>query len=130
MLITISYASRSLVNGDLGEIEKLRIVSQTNNKATLITGALYHDHDTFFQILEGEADEVDRLFETISQDPRHTDIKCLVRREIESRAMPLWQMKFVSGVAAPTLAEDFRYDDLIHSDVRNVVQKAASLRAA
>ncbi|MEM9060389.1 MAG: BLUF domain-containing protein [Pseudomonadota bacterium] len=130
MLITVAYASRSLVDGDLGEIEKLRLVSQVNNKANLITGALYFDHDTFFQILEGEAEDVDALYQTVTADNRHTDVKRLVRCEIESRSMPLWSMKFVSGAASPLLAGDFRYDDLIRSDASVLKRRAGLLHAA
>lgn len=65
-----------------------------NNAGDGVTGILLYGNGTFLQALEGEADVVDRLYEKIQRDPRHTNVTLLTRRTIERRQYAEWSMGF------------------------------------
>jgi len=50
-----------------------------------ITGVLLIKNKHFFQILEGENDAIDRLFENIKRDNRHSDVIKLLDLALEDR---------------------------------------------
>ena len=65
------------------------------NRALGITGLLLHRDDSFFQVLEGEADNVRQVFESIQRDPRHHRIQVLFEGPVESREFADWRMGFL-----------------------------------
>ena len=67
-IIYISKMTNPLSNK---EIESIGDNASQNNKLVDITGTLVFFEKMFFQIIEGEDKEVDRLFEKIGNDPRH-----------------------------------------------------------
>ncbi len=69
--------------------------SHTNNPRDDITGFLISlDNGTFLQILEGPHDAVERSFQRISDDPRHTGITIIYDEEADKRAFADWSMGF------------------------------------
>ena len=64
------------------EFEALFNGTQTRNDKNNITGVLVQKDKFFFQILEGKAEVVDSLFETIKQDSRHSNITELLNKTI------------------------------------------------
>ncbi len=100
-LIQIVYVSRSTFTSmpaELGiEPSVARILAQSriNNARRGLVGALYFGDGCFFQCLEGRAEDVERLYATLLQDPRHTDLKVLTRRPIERTGFATWAMKYV-----------------------------------
>lgn len=129
-MIKLCYVSRSLLNGDLGAIEALRQMSIVNNAVRGICGALYYDHSTFFQVLEGEAEAIEKLFDSIRRDPRHKDVKLLYTEEASNKLFEPWEMKFVSGMDIDPSKLRFDYDTLKDADPRDLNDRAAMLRAA
>ena len=102
-IIYISKLTSPLSNK---EIESIGNISSQNNKQINITGMLVFFEKMFFQIIEGEDKEVDRLFEKIGNDPRHCDILRLkTEDEINERLFPNWYMK--------TINLDNNVDDLL-----------------
>jgi class 3 adenylate cyclase len=92
-LTYISNFSRSLTKKD---IENIGNISQTNNSREGITGVLLSCNGIFFQILEGEEDRIDRLYEKILQDDRHNKILCLKSElNISERRFPEWSMEVI-----------------------------------
>lgn len=91
-LYYVSRFARRLSSRDLAHIQSS---SLQNNPGRRITGFLVCLGDTFFQLLEGPAAEVDRLYhDKILPDDRHRDILCLkVEDKIRKRMFPEWQMK-------------------------------------
>ena len=76
------------------EVESIGQVSSRNNQKANITGILLCSGGIFFQILEGEEEVVDPLYEKILKDDRHTDIFCLKNEpQISEREFPDWSMK-------------------------------------
>lgn len=100
-LIQIIYVSRSTFTSmpaELGiEVNVARILSQSriNNARRGLVGALYFGDGCFFQCLEGRTADVERLYAALLQDPRHTDLKVLMRGPIERTSFATWAMKYV-----------------------------------
>ena len=64
-----------------------------NTKAN-ITGILLYVRGSFIQVLEGEAQAVETLFNHIQTDPRHTDVIRVMNRPIVQRLFPDWTMGY------------------------------------
>lgn len=73
-------------------LSAIREVAEVRNPQLGITGALVHDRGRFLQVLEGEAAALDTLVAAIQRDPRHRDMKPLVRAPIRERTFTGWSM--------------------------------------
>ncbi|BCM24531.1 BLUF domain-containing protein [Methyloradius palustris] len=100
-LIQIIYISRSIFpssdafGGLDPNVARILAKSRTNNRKEGLVGVLYFGDGCFFQCLEGEQEAVEKLYQTLLEDPRHKDLKLLSRKEISERSFPDWSMKFV-----------------------------------
>ncbi len=96
-MIRITYISKVTDPLSLKEIEVIGIKSSKSNKQVNITGLLVHFEKLFFQVLEGEDEVVDRLYERIGKDPRHRDvIRLKTEHGIKERLFPSWSMKMIN----------------------------------
>lgn len=93
-LIHIIYSSAA--NAHFGPEELLALLGSARRKNTglNISGMLLHIEGSFLQVIEGHESDIDALFETISQDPRHGNIVSIVRESIPRRAFSDWSMGF------------------------------------
>jgi hypothetical protein len=73
-------------------LSAIREVAEVRNPQLGITGALVHDRGRFLQVLEGEPAALDTLVAVIQRDPRHRDMKPLVRAPIRERTFTGWSM--------------------------------------
>jgi hypothetical protein len=73
----------------------LRLVesAQRRNRAESITGLLIYDDGRFMQWLEGPAEAIARLWESMRHDPRHTDIEIVTDGPTPERHFPGWDLK-------------------------------------
>lgn len=100
-LIQIVYVSRSTftpVSAEQGiepSVARILAQSRVNNARRGLVGALYFGDGCFFQCLEGRTGDVERLYAALLKDPRHTDLKVLMRRPIERTNFATWAMKYV-----------------------------------
>ncbi|MFP7723009.1 BLUF domain-containing protein [Lysobacter sp. A3-1-A15] len=100
-LVQIVYISRSTFKPFPAErgieptVARILAQSRINNARRGLVGALYFGDGCFFQCLEGESDEVDRLYAALLEDPRHSDLKVLSRRPIDHSGFESWSMKYV-----------------------------------
>lgn len=86
------------------EIIELGRLAAVRNRDAGLTGVLLCLQDTFFQVLEGGDEALDRLYEAICRDPRHTDVVCLgVEKDISSRIFPDWSMRTIDLDRRPEL---------------------------
>lgn len=93
----LTYISRFSRNLTATDIEKIGQISQQNNQARNITGVLLCLSGMFFQILEGEAEDIDQIYQRILDDPRHTDILCLKSElNVTERLFPEWSMQTIN----------------------------------
>lgn len=83
------------------EIQSILDVARRSNKAANVTGALLFTASGFAQVLEGPRDVVERTFERISADPRHSDVMVLSFTPTERRCFPEWSMGFRGSLKAP-----------------------------
>jgi hypothetical protein len=97
-LYQLSYISKNLIDGDREVLEtqiKSILASATKNNLKLgITGALLYSGGYFCQVIEGEEDNIEDLFETIQIDDRHTEVTVLNFEKSEERSFSEWSMAF------------------------------------
>jgi len=77
------------------EVNSILASSERNNPVWDITGLLLYNGRNFLQLLEGEEENLVSLMLRITEDPRHSGITLLDRRNIDERACPDWAMKRV-----------------------------------
>ena len=89
-LVYTSVSSRGLF--EVISPESLRRI-RANNTAAEITGALFWSEPKFMQVIEGPADNINRLFSTLLKDDRHHSIVLVSERIIHEREFPNWAMQ-------------------------------------
>ncbi|HEY4305455.1 MAG TPA: BLUF domain-containing protein [Gemmatimonadaceae bacterium] len=99
-LIHLIYASTATVELDAAELSEILCVSRRNNERDGVTGMLLHTQGSFFQVLEGEPEQVDAAFERIARDDRHRNVITIIRERIATRAFGEWSMGFAELAAA------------------------------
>lgn len=95
-LIHCIYASRASSRLSEATIPALLDDARRNNLALNVTGMLLYIEGSFFQVLEGDAPVVDKLYESISGDARHDRVTQIIREPIAQRSFGDWSMGFVS----------------------------------
>ena len=100
-LYRLVYYSRNRLTGDAATLaaalRSILTVSQKNNQAAGVTGALMFNAGCFAQVLEGPRDTVEDVFERIQQDERHGDVSLLLFDRVGQRAFENWSMAFVGA---------------------------------
>lgn len=93
MLVRLLYVSRA-VDKDCSKsaIESILDVSRAHNLHNGITGVLCYGGGVFLQAIEGGRDSVNRLYNHIVEDKRHSDVVLLHYEEISERRFGGWTM--------------------------------------
>ncbi|MEM8509397.1 MAG: BLUF domain-containing protein [Bacteroidota bacterium] len=91
-----SLVYRSVANAsfELPEIYSMLSNAKDYNAEHGITGCLLYHNSQFLQLLEGEKQEVEKLFQKIVKDPRHHDLVVIENDEAEIRLFKTWNMAF------------------------------------
>jgi hypothetical protein len=76
-LSSLMYQSRAVAPLSEPDLHRLIAASQARNRKEGVTGLLIYDQGRFMQWLEGPTQGVGRVWQSISQDRRHTDIALL-----------------------------------------------------
>ena len=108
MLKQMVYLSSSPTLDPSPFIESSLLDIQRKNAALGISGILLFSEGTFLQVLEGPADAVDQLYETIVKDRRHRNIVRLHESIVPERSFPDWSMGWKRIPADHPLAENVR----------------------
>jgi hypothetical protein len=99
-IYSLVYCSRNQICGPvdkvIDEVRQILVSARSNNARRNVTGALLFNEDLFAQALEGPQSEVERIFETIQCDSRHSDVTILDTGLVERRKFPDWSMAFAS----------------------------------
>lgn len=111
-LIHLIYASAATHPLSDEELTTLLTKSRAYNASEGITGILLHAGGSFFQVLEGEIEAVERLFERISRDERHSGLTIIIREPIARRTFGEWTMGF-SDIRSEALSEITGVNDLL-----------------
>lgn len=100
----LGYASAATHPFTDEELVELLTTSRSNNAGRGVSGLLLYHEGSFLQVLEGEREVVEKLFDKIAEDPRHTNKLLLFRRERVERCFDEWTMGFRhlrTGAATP-----------------------------
>jgi hypothetical protein len=92
MLVRLMYASRAVPG--VGQDELMAIVrkSKANNGPLGVTGVLCFSEGIFLQVLEGGRSPVNRLYNRIVTDSRHSQVELLSYQEVGERRFAGWSM--------------------------------------
>jgi len=90
------YTSVASTHDEKDVVENILTSSKRNNVVRAVTGLLLFDGHRYIQILEGEAENVDQLYDVITKDPRHQQIELLHKGGIASCAFENWRMAYES----------------------------------
>ncbi len=104
----ISNRSQSTTDEDVNLI--LSQADQYNNK-NKITGLLVYSDENFFQLIEGEKNEIVQLFEKIKNDQRHKTLIKFFEKEIFRNA---YDGYFCDKVNDLSEFDDLKLQDYIH----------------
>ncbi len=92
-IMYISTTTRKLTDQ---EVEEIGRKSTVNNAKVGVTGVLLSANEFFFQILEGEEQDVEGVMERIRRDPRHQGLLILkAEYEVTGRLFGNWSMNTV-----------------------------------
>ncbi|MGA2808532.1 MAG: BLUF domain-containing protein [Terracidiphilus sp.] len=95
-LVHLIYASTATQGFGTEQLTDLLRQSREANERVDLTGILLFSDGNFFQVLEGEPEAVDKLYENLNQDKRHAQVTLIIREAIASRSFGDWSMGFSS----------------------------------
>lgn len=107
------YVSQNTISGPTHELRReinaILEVAQKRNAELGITGLLSFNNGYFAQILEGDPNAIEELFEEIQMDSRHADVVVLEFKIVPERLFDNWSMGYVgSGQGVDVLFADMR----------------------
>lgn len=116
MIYQIFYLSSSKINNEK-EIDDLVYKSLSYNASKTISGILLFRSGIFLQLLEGDQQEVEKLFKKIETDSRHANLVVLFRQNTDRRIFPEWDMglKILSDLDIKMVNEILSWNKLISS---------------
>ncbi len=92
----IIYVSKKLSQLTDSEIETIAAQAQQFNSVIGVTGVLISVGEYFYQLLEGEEEQLIQLMSKIELDPRHEEVKVVFQATIKQRDFANWSMKFIN----------------------------------
>lgn len=93
--VRLLYVSRAVGPQTTTVTDSILSAALHGNRKRGITGALCQGQGMYLQVLEGERSVINRLYNRITQDRRHTDVELLVLEEITQRRYADWAMAHV-----------------------------------
>ena len=103
-LVHCIYCSASTKTYTPTDLAALLAECRERNSKAGLTGMLLYRDRTFFQVLEGDRQVVEALFEKLALDKRHTRITKIIQEPIEERSFAEWTMGY-SKITRKELAE-------------------------
>ncbi len=102
-LVYISQAVRSIPHAALVELVEH---SRQRNDEIGVSGLLLCSGGNFMQVLEGEHLVVTSLYQKISRDPRHFEVRQLLSHGVERRLFGEWGMNLAETSGSLTMDRD------------------------
>ncbi|WP_244594157.1 BLUF domain-containing protein [Rhodoblastus sphagnicola] len=100
-LYRLIYFSRNRVGRSSEDFEQavrnILSVARRKNAQAGVTGALMYNSGCFVQILEGERANVQKIYELVRRDERHSDVTLLGFEAVAERGFGHWSMAFVGA---------------------------------
>jgi hypothetical protein len=107
-LVQIIYVSTATPPFTRAQLVGLLAQARANNHARRISGLLVYDEGFFLQVLEGPEADVDALFAHVERDPRHCNIRLLLRQTLTQKEYHDWSMGFVDTADLNGQIEGYR----------------------
>jgi hypothetical protein len=110
-LYSLAYFSRNAIAGDpdavRAQIAAILRTARRHNAEIGVTGALLYSDGCFAQVLEGQREAVEDVFESIQCDTRHCDVTVLHLHPVSERSFGAWSMAFggIAGNTQPAAAD-------------------------
>lgn len=92
MIRQLLYRSGQLFEFTVPDMQRLLLRARAYNARHGIGGMLLLQDGLFMQLLEGPAAVVDALYARIASDPRHCEVRLMVRAERNAPLLPGWRM--------------------------------------
>jgi hypothetical protein len=87
-------------------VDTITTVSQRNNARIGVTGILLATRQQYVQVLEGEIEAVNGVYQKVCCDPRHTGLIIVSYKHVSRRRFPKWSMRGMrSGLTGIFLIE-------------------------
>lgn len=96
-----------------GKLSALLDKCRSSNAKCDVTGMLLYQQHSFFQVLEGERNTIETLFEKIASDPRHKRVTKVILEPISERAFGNWSMGYPQ-ITSTELAKIPGLNDFFH----------------
>ena len=93
-MIHLVYVSSATVEMTDTDLIFLLNQSRERNLRQNVTGMLLYCGGNFIQVLEGEAQDVEDIYDSIIKDDRNSGNIIVIKREISKRDFPDWSMGF------------------------------------
>lgn len=126
-MIELIYVSKAQSRFSEAELKAMLVQFRKNNKNKGVTGLMLYDgYGTFIQVLEGDKQKVQSLYQLISKDPRHTRVNLLGESQIDKRSFPDWKMGFKNLADFPIINLDGYSDFLVQTDRSDYLEQKPS----
>lgn len=76
------------------QIQDILKSCKKNNPGKNITGLLLHTDKRFIQVMEGEKEVLETLFNTVKEDKRHAGVNLRFFGPVDKREFPDWHMGY------------------------------------
>jgi len=97
----VVYSSAAVEEFSEAQLTELLSRARVNNERLGVTGMLLYHEGSFLQVVEGDGEVLEKLFQTISKDKRHHRVVPLLRRSVEERHFERWKMGFAAAKSLP-----------------------------
>ncbi|PTQ91310.1 BLUF domain-containing protein [Agitococcus lubricus] len=97
MLVRLIYVSTAHEKIEKDEFRKILDAANRLNSQKGLTGMLAFNGNYFLQALEGDREEVNRLYNKLNLDERHHNLAVLKFEEIQHRQWSSWSMGFAAA---------------------------------
>lgn len=114
-LYQLMYVSRAVEPFSEDALTKLVEQANENNRHQNITGNLLYNGGVFLQLLEGDADDIRKLYDHIAKDPRHHKVTEIYFEPATFRLCTRWSMRLIN------LEADARKD---LSGIRDILERS------
>jgi hypothetical protein len=94
MLERIVYISAAREPQTEESVGRILDVSRSRNAANHITGLLIGGGAWWMQLIEGETDKLEPIWQSIRADPRHDPVVMVQRRAVRQRSFTGWSLQF------------------------------------
>jgi hypothetical protein len=91
------YKSRSVEPLSWDIVRSITDASEVNNNSRGITGVLLASRTHFMQVIEGNFEDVNALFQRICRDDRHTELSIISYSVIDARLFGGWGMRGIGA---------------------------------